>query len=332
MNIHDLEILLAVSKEKSLRSAAESLNLTQSAISKKIKSIEKDLEVTLYNRNNRGITLTDEGREFLQYANRALDILKEGIHTVKLKHGHNKIIKVGVAPPLISMVEKFCHFFLSKQNTVEIVTSNSPNIIKKLHEGAFDYGLFGSHLTPGKLNAVRVHQQYFYLVGKRIFLKDFEKFNDLTLTFIRADFIKALSTLPMVLPQRGINVREIIDDMYDHELIQNPYVVAEADTLDLIEYFVKHQYGCAFVPQTKFNPLNDCLPTDDASTRLRIQSNSKNDLYRVPVDFLFPTRYVYFAQAPHIKEDIVTKVRLTYKHSYIKDNRLWKDLQNENIP
>ena len=48
-----------------LREACAELHLTQSAISKRLKSLQLDLGVELYKRNQQGIELTDAGRAAL---------------------------------------------------------------------------------------------------------------------------------------------------------------------------------------------------------------------------------------------------------------------------
>jgi DNA-binding transcriptional LysR family regulator len=59
--------------------AAESLALTQSALSRQIKVLEDHLGVTLFERNSRGLRFTQEGELLYDFTRRAFEILNEGL-------------------------------------------------------------------------------------------------------------------------------------------------------------------------------------------------------------------------------------------------------------
>ncbi|MBL6991042.1 MAG: LysR family transcriptional regulator [Bacteriovoracaceae bacterium] len=62
------QTLVAVAKEKSFSRAAESLGVTQSAISQSIKSLESKIEVQLFKRSGKSVVLTSEGEKLNQLA------------------------------------------------------------------------------------------------------------------------------------------------------------------------------------------------------------------------------------------------------------------------
>ena len=61
------EIFLKVCETGSFSKAAEALNYTQSGISQMMATLEEELEVQLFARVNRGVTLTDNGTRLLPY-------------------------------------------------------------------------------------------------------------------------------------------------------------------------------------------------------------------------------------------------------------------------
>ena len=61
MDIHILESYLTVAREGSITAAAELLHISQPALSRQMKELEKELGVTLFIRGNRRIRLTEEG-------------------------------------------------------------------------------------------------------------------------------------------------------------------------------------------------------------------------------------------------------------------------------
>lgn len=68
MDIKQVQFFLAVATTGSFSAAAEELYITQSSISKQIIALEKELEVPLFDRSKRKITLTEAGETFLKYA------------------------------------------------------------------------------------------------------------------------------------------------------------------------------------------------------------------------------------------------------------------------
>ena len=70
--LQQLRILKAIAVEKNFTRAAEGLYISQPALSKQIKILEKNLDILLINRENNKISLTENGQVFLEYAERIL--------------------------------------------------------------------------------------------------------------------------------------------------------------------------------------------------------------------------------------------------------------------
>jgi DNA-binding transcriptional LysR family regulator len=72
MNLHQLEIFVAVAETGSFSRAAESVLLTQSTVSQHIAALENEMGVRLFDRTGRGAELTDGGRLFQQHVRQVL--------------------------------------------------------------------------------------------------------------------------------------------------------------------------------------------------------------------------------------------------------------------
>ncbi len=68
MNISQIKYVLEVAASSSIREAATKLYISQPALSASIKELEEELGILIFERTNKGISLTDEGREFITYA------------------------------------------------------------------------------------------------------------------------------------------------------------------------------------------------------------------------------------------------------------------------
>jgi len=86
MTEDQLIAFLSVARHRTLSRAAAELDLGQPTISDRLRALERELGATLVRRQGRGVTLTPEGEAFVSYAQRALDVLKQGKETVRAAH------------------------------------------------------------------------------------------------------------------------------------------------------------------------------------------------------------------------------------------------------
>ena len=77
MDWDKLKIFYAVAEAGSFTNATINLNLSQSAISRQIQSLEQDLKVQLFERHARGLTLTENGEYLFKTAHEVISKLKE---------------------------------------------------------------------------------------------------------------------------------------------------------------------------------------------------------------------------------------------------------------
>ena len=77
MDWDKLKIFHAVTQAGSFTKAGEVLNLSQSAISRQIQSLEYELKCSLFQRHARGLSLTDNGETLYKTANEVISKIKE---------------------------------------------------------------------------------------------------------------------------------------------------------------------------------------------------------------------------------------------------------------
>ena len=68
MTIQQLNYVITISEKGSLNKAAEVMYITQPSLTSAVRELEKELGITLFNRGGKGVTLTNDGAEFIQYA------------------------------------------------------------------------------------------------------------------------------------------------------------------------------------------------------------------------------------------------------------------------
>ena len=72
MNITQLKYVLETASSSSMREASTKLYVSQPALSASVRELEDELGILIFERTNKGIYLTDDGREFLTYAKKAV--------------------------------------------------------------------------------------------------------------------------------------------------------------------------------------------------------------------------------------------------------------------
>src|SRR5215813_1117096 len=82
MDLSQLEVFLAVDRERRFSRAAEKLHRTQSAVSQTIRKLEDELGEALFDRSSREGVLTDAGQVLYEYAEKLLNLRGEAAESL----------------------------------------------------------------------------------------------------------------------------------------------------------------------------------------------------------------------------------------------------------
>jgi DNA-binding transcriptional LysR family regulator len=96
MNIMHLKYAVEVAKTQSISKAAENLYMGQPNLSRAIKELEDSLGITIFQRTSKGISVTPDGEEFLQYAKRILTQVDEVEELYRNGRSHKQKLSVSV--------------------------------------------------------------------------------------------------------------------------------------------------------------------------------------------------------------------------------------------
>lgn len=144
-NLNRYRLFCAVAECESISKAAELNYISQPAISKAITKMEESLGTVLFNRNHRGVTLTDEGKVFYDELKSAFDIIKAGEDKLRsinelgigrLRLGASSVLcKAMLLPYLKGFINENPHI------KITIECQSSSRIHKMLMDGVIDVGL-----------------------------------------------------------------------------------------------------------------------------------------------------------------------------------------------
>lgn len=73
MTLQQLKYIIAIAECGSITSAAQKLLVAHPSLSKSISELEKEMNITIFYRNNRGVYLSEEGSKFLSYARQVVE-------------------------------------------------------------------------------------------------------------------------------------------------------------------------------------------------------------------------------------------------------------------
>ncbi len=149
-NINDLRLYISAAECGSLTKAAILNNTVQSNVSARVKYLEEQCNVKLFNRSTRSIELTEEGIRFLKIAKQIILSLNDFELSVNESNAQlKKQIKVGAIRTAAALrVPSIFHTFLSEYGEVEfqLKTGNSSQLVKEVLsfklDGAFVTGDF----------------------------------------------------------------------------------------------------------------------------------------------------------------------------------------------
>ncbi len=96
MNIVYLKYAITIAKAGSLNKAAEELFIAQPNLSRAVKELERELGITIFDRNSKGITLTDDGEKLVNEGKKIISAIEEVEEEFREKRGKKTIFSISV--------------------------------------------------------------------------------------------------------------------------------------------------------------------------------------------------------------------------------------------
>ncbi|MFD4942858.1 LysR family transcriptional regulator [Streptomyces sp. NPDC058409] len=147
--IDALRLLVTVAETGSFTKAAVRLDYTQSAVSRRIASLEKQAGGPLFERLARGVRLNPAGHALHRHAVEVLDRLSRAEHELTVIHaGHGGTLRVGAfATANISLVPAALRVFAQSRPDVEVIAAEgrSGTLMQRLAQGALDLAVVSDY-------------------------------------------------------------------------------------------------------------------------------------------------------------------------------------------
>lgn len=278
-------IFYVVANNCNITKASEELNISQPAISKSIKNLEKQLGGQLFVRTKRGVILTEEGKEFYSYIKQAIEYINNAENKftdlINLETG---CIKIGISTTLtkeflLPYLEKF-HSLYPKID-IQIMTGLTSDLIPKLKNGLIDIIIlnlndknYGNDIDIIKCRKINdcfvVNDKYKELLDKELSMKD-------------------LNNYPLILQSKGSSTREFLDNIArNNGIILNPNI--ELASYTLVVEFTKIGLGIGYATKEYIKKV----------------INNK-ELFELNIKEKIPSRYIGIALSKNHMPNFSTK-------------------------
>ena len=242
MELRWLTAFTAVAEELNYRRAAERLHVAQPAVSQQIMSLEKDLGVRLFDRNNRSVRLTDAGQAFLAPCRQALTAVENaGLQARNSGTGEYGKIRIGfnagfATDHLVSLVRALRRDHPNLELTID-TSRRTPAILKLLRDEELEVGLVGGPVKGPVLSTLRISKTRLGVV-----LPDSHPLaarESVPARLLADEHLILLPSAP------GWSIRRMVDDALDGAGVSPREVTTVADGMTMLA-FVSAGIGVGF--------------------------------------------------------------------------------------
>jgi DNA-binding transcriptional LysR family regulator len=172
MELSDIDIILAVAQSGKISQAAKELNYAQSNVTTRIKKLEQEYQVQLFNRFPKGVVLTSKGEQFVQYATRIRDLLNDLEQDMTDPGEPTGTLKIGIVETAAS--SRFMEILNEYQVTypevsISLVNATSPKVLrKKIQEYEIDGAFISGACVKEGLKVEYEMQDTVHIISKRM--------------------------------------------------------------------------------------------------------------------------------------------------------------------
>ncbi len=245
MELSDLEAFRLVVDQGGFSKAAEVLCLTQPAVTRKVKALEREFNTRLLDRMGKRVALTTTGMGLFIYANKFQMLQDEMLATLEdLKGGLTGRLRVGASSTAATY---FLPNYLSHYKAqfprmeLQVQTGVSAQVVERVLKNEVDVGIvmdFAGHPLL-KERVWRTYQMLLVVFPTHPLVQTKEQGNI---------SVKSLEGQSLVVMEQGTNLRGIVDRLLEETGI-SVEISLELDSVEAIKKMVEAKLGIALLPE-----------------------------------------------------------------------------------
>lgn len=243
LNLRQLRYFAAVARARSFVAASRILHVSQPAIGYQVKLLENSLEVVLFTRHSRGVTLTEPGKKLLHHAEAILDRIRaaeEAIVPFQKKLVGD--LSLGVTPTSGRVLSPDILSSCAERTRLHITVHQamSHELFRQVENRKLDMAFCYEADKAKRSRTVKLYREHLFLVGPPNMLKSG-----------RPVSFDELSQFPLVLDSRFQIIRQRLDRVARQRSVKLN-VVFDVEAINLKrEMIIRHQ-RCTVVPYGLF--------------------------------------------------------------------------------
>ncbi|RTR25846.1 LysR family transcriptional regulator [Robertmurraya yapensis] len=243
MDLHQLYVFTKVVEHKSFSKAAEAVYLSQSTVSSHIQSLEKILNVQLFDRVGRETIITPYGERLYHWALKLLQLKDEALFDIKESVTELKgVIHLGVSSvPGQFLVPKIVKRFREEYANVTFSLSEYPSkiVAEKVMSGMVDMGFLGEKYENDKLHYIPLMKEKLVLISSKEF------------ALAESVSIHDIIHCPFIMRSSDSGTKAILEKFLKKQHIKEEQlnVVAYTESSQSLIEFVKQGIGIAIISE-----------------------------------------------------------------------------------
>lgn len=246
MDIFQLKTLIHVAEIGSISRAAGRLGITQPALSRQIRMLEEELGVYLFDRNGRGMGITEIGKEVLEHAERILnevDAIRQT--TSSNRTSFRGVVSIGTTPTIAEIITTPLVRAIRTEHPklgIRFSSAFSGHILDWLQRGELDLTV---SYDPAPVRSLRIVP---VMIEELMLISPASRHSQEPMPFAQ------LAHEEMVIPSKRHGLRTIIDECAHQAGIElSPDV--EADSFGAMIDLVRNGFGSTILPLASIHGL-----------------------------------------------------------------------------
>ena len=241
MNIENIEAFVYAFQLGSFNKAADALFLTQPSVTARIKSLERELDTQLFNREGKQISLTEKGKQFLPQAQHILETYEKVKLELRQKQPAKENLIIGCSLTVSTyilplLIPNFREQFPLVR--IQVMTGHSQDILHKVLNEEVDFGILRTVSHP-KIELFQSINDPISLVAppQHPFIESSSRLT-----------ISQIASHPLIFFDHGSIDWLMIYGLFK-QCLSPPNVIMEVDNIEAAKKLVMNGIGISFLPE-----------------------------------------------------------------------------------
>lgn len=250
MTINQLQYALTLSRYGNFKRAAETLNISQPALSLQIQKLEEEIGFKLFNRNTNPIHVTEDGKLFLVRTQEVIaGVIQLQNFTAEIREDFSGRLKVGIIPTLAPfLVPLFIESLEEDYPNLQLIIKEqiTEHVVNNVRNGELDVGIISTPIDVYGIKSIPLFYEQFFV------------YTALGKTSISEFQIKDIKSQHLWLLDEGNCFRDQVNNFCDlNTNREGKNLIYQSNSIDALIRIVDTKGGITILPELTSLALNE---------------------------------------------------------------------------